>query len=177
VGLFDKAKPDHLTGTALLQRITRPKDPSGLYYRVRMTLEVHLDDRPPYTADTVTFAPHHKLPVAGTWLPVLVDPRKPDRIRVAWDDVTATGAEAPLPPEGAAAAIPPPAAPPAPAAAPVVPLAVEAVAPAPPVEEAAEAAGPDGLVSQLERLARLRDTGALTDAEYATAKQRLLDGG
>jgi hypothetical protein len=80
-----------------------------------------------------------------------------------------------VPPEGAAA-VPATTAAPAPAA--VVPLAVEAAASAPPVEErAAEAAGPDGLVSQLERLARLRDTGALTDAEYATAKQRLLDGG
>jgi long-chain acyl-CoA synthetase len=46
---------------------------------------------------------------------------------------------------------------------------------APTPEPVGEAVAPEGdLISGLERLARLRDTGALTDAEFQVAKARLL---
>ena len=38
-------------------------------------------------------------------------------------------------------------------------------------------AGDDDRIAQLERLAKLRDTGALTQAEFETEKARLLGGG
>ncbi len=44
-------------------------------------------------------------------------------------------------------------------------------------EHAAGTASTDDTISRLERLAKLRDSGALTDAEYAAAKAKLLGGG
>lgn len=37
-------------------------------------------------------------------------------------------------------------------------------------------AGGDDLIAELERLAKLRDSGALTDAEFEQQKARVLDG-
>jgi hypothetical protein len=68
--------------------------------------------------------------------------------------------------QGATAA-PPPAAAPAPAAAP--PAAPPAAAPAP----AAPAGGNDP-VAQLQQLAQLHQSGALSDEEFAQAKSRIL---
>lgn len=56
------------------------------------------------------------------------------------------------------------------AAAPVAP-----VAPAPaPAQPAPAPASTDELIGQLERLGKLRDSGVLTDAEFAAQKARLL---
>lgn len=41
--------------------------------------------------------------------------------------------------------------------------------------EAAPAVNTDDLINQLERLGKLRDSGVLTDAEFAAQKARLLD--
>ena len=51
-------------------------------------------------------------------------------------------------------------------------------APAPPPPPSVRAAQPagDDLVSRLETLARLRDTGALSEEEFQAAKGRLLQG-
>jgi hypothetical protein len=66
----------------------------------------------------------------------------------------------------------PPVAPPvAPVAPPVAPPIAQPVAP--PVAPVAESEGFD-LVSALSRLAQLRDSGVLTEAEFQTAKGRLL---
>lgn len=50
--------------------------------------------------------------------------------------------------------------------------AAEPVAPAPASTPAS--ASTDELISQLERLGKLRDSGVLTDAEFAAQKARLL---
>lgn len=44
-------------------------------------------------------------------------------------------------------------------------------------EHVGAAAGADALLDRLERLAALRDSGALTDDEFEAQKRRLLDGG
>nr|WP_280726226.1 SHOCT domain-containing protein [Kitasatospora sp. MAA4] len=56
------------------------------------------------------------------------------------------------------------------------PVAPAPVAPAPVAPPAAEAAPPldDQALSALERLARLRDQGVLSESEFAAAKQRVL---
>ena len=52
-------------------------------------------------------------------------------------------------------------------------MAQQAQAAPPPVAPAPAAGGPD-LMAQLQQLAQLKDAGALTDAEYAAAKAKLL---
>jgi hypothetical protein len=47
-------------------------------------------------------------------------------------------------------------------------------APAQPVYQAAAPSGTDNRVSELQELAKLRDNGVLTDAEFESEKQRLL---
>jgi hypothetical protein len=46
--------------------------------------------------------------------------------------------------------------------------------PVPPTSPAAAPSGADDRVSQLQELAKLRDNGVLTDAEFESEKQRLL---
>lgn len=50
----------------------------------------------------------------------------------------------------------------------------EAVAAEPPPPPAPASTGTDDLVAKLTDLARLRDSGALTDAEFETAKGKIL---
>jgi len=52
-------------------------------------------------------------------------------------------------------------------------MAMQAQAAPPPPAPAPAAAGPD-LMEQLQKLAQLKDAGALTDDEYAAAKAKLL---
>lgn len=46
--------------------------------------------------------------------------------------------------------------------------------PPPPAPAAPASGGADDMLEALERLGRLRDSGVLTDAEFATQKQRIL---
>ncbi|WJJ09790.1 SHOCT domain-containing protein [Prescottella equi] len=63
------------------------------------------------------------------------------------------------------------------AAAPVpAPPAAPAAPPAPPVPASLPAGDADALISALERLAALLDSGILTDAEFQAQKARLLAG-
>jgi hypothetical protein len=50
------------------------------------------------------------------------------------------------------------------------------VVPEQPGAGASDAGGGDDRLAQLERLAKLRDSGALTETEFQTEKARLLSG-
>jgi hypothetical protein len=59
-------------------------------------------------------------------------------------------------------------------AAPQQQAAAQAAPPAPPPAPAPAAAGPDNRIAELEKLARLRDSGVLNDDEFAAEKARIL---
>ena len=47
----------------------------------------------------------------------------------------------------------------------------------PPAPDPGTAAGSDTTVAQLQQLTQLHESGALTDEEFTSAKQKLLSGG
>ena len=86
-------------------------------------------------------------PAPGAVLPILVDPDNPASYRILWEEVTPAKEAARARAESIAAL-----------------RRGEAVdAPA------------DDTISRLERLAALRDSGAITDAEFAAQKAKILD--
>lgn len=85
MGLFNRIK-DPVRGTA--QVIAASQMPRATSGNCRMTLVVQAGDLVPFSVE------HHdhmvstdKWPVAGEVLPVTVDRRKPERLRVEWDEV------------------------------------------------------------------------------------------
>ncbi len=122
-------------------------------FNLDIDLEVYVDGRAPYRVANQYIVPASAPIGQGVRLPVRVDPSDPAKIAIDWDHV-AQG-----PPRGE-------------------------VRPAGAPEPSTPAQAPDGgvatppgggdWVAQLERLAALRDSGALTDAEFEQQKARLL---
>ena len=84
-------------------------------------------------------------------LPIKVDPDDPAKIAIDWDSAPTGPARGEVRPAGGSAAPP---------------------APAP----SGGSSGGGDTVAELERLAKLRDSGALTDAEFEQQKARVLGG-
>ena len=129
----------------------------GVYQNCRMQLVVSADGVPATPVELHELVHNQRWPMPGTALPVTVDRADPSRVKVEWDQVqssrdrSAAQAEAIAAQMRARAAQPPP-------------------APAPPAPD------PDAaLADRLAKLAELHASGALTDAEFAAAKAKLLD--
>ena len=121
------------------------------WFNLDIDLEVHVSGREAYRVTNQYMVPASATLGPGVTLPVKVDPNDPAKIAIDWDSA-ATG----------------------PARGEVRPAGGGADAPAPAPQRAALGGG--DTVAELERLAKLRDSGALTDAEFEQQKARILGG-
>jgi hypothetical protein len=194
MGLFNRIK-DPVEGTAQVAGCTAYSG-EGVYQNIRMNLVVQALGVEPFTLEHKCLVHAQKWPSPGQMLPVVFDRQRHQRLKIKWDevaegrDVSRERAEAMRDAlaggaAGEVAGMP---------GAQVIDLrgdpnrdailrSLEAatgqdldgdgriggVAPATPPGDS------DGdRLAQLERLARLRDSGALTDEEFAAEKRRLL---
>jgi hypothetical protein len=118
------------------------------WFNLDIDMEVHVSGRQPYRVNNQYMVPAGASLGQGVTLPIKVDPDDPAKIAIDWD----SAGQAPQRGE-------------------VRPVGGQGFAPAP----ATGSGGGDNL-AELERLAKLRDSGALTDAEFEQQKARLLGG-
>lgn len=116
------------------------------WFNMDIELEVHVSGRQPYRVSNDYLVPASASIGAGVTLPIKVDPNDPAKIAIDWE----RAAQAPARGE-------------------VRPVAGAGFSPAP-----AQSADGGDSVAELERLAKLRDSGALTDAEFEAQKAKIL---
>jgi hypothetical protein len=118
------------------------------WFNLDMDLEVSIPGRQAYRVANSYMVPASATLGQGVSLPVKVDPNDSSKIAIDWDSAP----QAPQPGE-------------------VRPVAGSGgFAPAP----APSSGGGGDQIAELERLAKLRDSGALTDAEFAQQKAKIL---
>jgi len=118
------------------------------WFNLDIDLEVHVSGRQPYRVNNTYMVPAGATIGQGVTLPIKVDTNDPARIAIDWDASQRAPARGEVRPAGGSGFTPPPAPAPAPS-------------------------GSDH-IAELERLAKLRDSGALTDAEFEQEKARIL---
>jgi hypothetical protein len=118
------------------------------WFNLDIDMEVHVSGRQPYRVNNQYMVPAGATLGPGVTLPIKVDPNDPAKIAIDWDSAGQ-----------------------APQRGQVRPVGGQGFAPAP----VAESGGDDHL-AELERLAKLHDSGALTDAEFEQQKAKLLGG-
>jgi hypothetical protein len=116
------------------------------WFNLDIDLEVHVNGRKPYRVNNTYMVPAGATIGQGVTLPIKVDPNDPSKIGIDWDTAQRAPGRGEVRPVGGSGFTP---------------------APAP------EPCGGDH-IAQLERLAKLRDSGALTDAEFEQQKARIL---
>jgi hypothetical protein len=119
------------------------------WFNLDIDMEIHVSGRQAYRVNNEYMVPASATLGAGVTLPVKVDPNDPAKIAIDWD----SAAKPPAPGE-------------------IRPVGDSGFAPAP--VPAADSGG--DTVAELERLAKLRDSGALTDAEFEQQKAKILGG-
>lgn len=119
-------------------------------FNLDMDLEVHVSGRQPYRVANQYIVPASATLGQGVKLPVKVDPNDPAKLAIDWANA-ATG----------------------PARGEVRPAGDSGFSAVPPAAPASTSGGGDS-VAELERLAKLRDSGALTDAEFEQQKAKIL---
>jgi Short C-terminal domain len=134
-------------GTATIVGMGTPAR-GAQWFNLDLDLEVHVSGRQAYRVANQYMVPATATLGPGVSLPVKVDQNDPSKIAIDWD-----------------------ASPQGPAQGEVRPVAGSGgFAPAP----APAGAGSGDHLDELERLAKLRDSGALTDAEFEQQKARIL---
>jgi Short C-terminal domain len=118
------------------------------WFNMDIDLEVHVSGRRPYRVNNMYMVPAGATIGEGVTLPIRVDPDDPSKIAIDWESAQS-----------------------APARGEVRPADDSGFVPAPAPEPSSE--GGDQ-IAQLERLAKLRDSGALTDAEFEQQKAKIL---
>jgi Short C-terminal domain len=194
---FDKFKnfwnmdiKDGLRGKAVVQATSMPPD-SSTAHNVSLWLDVSVEGWEPYRTQHHCMVKRDKHPQPGETLPVVVDRENKERIDIQWDEVKTVDE---IMREGS---------PIVPAGQPQVinlsgaglsgdlneqiqqamQIAQQAMQQAPAgatPTDAPPATSPNMVevrLAQLERLASLRDAGALSDAEYEAEKVKVLSGG
>jgi Short C-terminal domain len=182
---------DPVDGTAQVVASTQPPD-SATSSNVNLNLVVQAEGIEATSVELSCIAPTKKWPFPGTTLPVTVDRADPERVKVRWDDVPDHDQTAKQQADALAAQMNHGA-----GVAPGVTGAgggdvnqiVEALKQAYPDAQvnvqggdASALAGATGAtsggghdhVAQLERLAKLKESGALTDAEFEREKAKIL---
>jgi Short C-terminal domain len=157
-------------------------DRGGTSFNLPMTLQVHVEGRTPYEVEDQWMVKAKDTVALDGWIPVRVDPDEPDRVAIDWDGVRANYEQEKAARREALAS--------------GQPAGIDAGALAQ-AEQALSAMGitvnlsdavvtswegtpqpdADDTISKLERLAALHASGALTDAEFADQKRRILDPG
>jgi hypothetical protein len=170
---------DPVDGTAQVVGASMPPD-SGTSSNISMTLVVQAEGVPATSIEHSCLAPMKKWPSPGETLPVTFDRADPERLKVRWDDVLEGGDVAKAQADALAAQLNQ-----AGGAGGNVEDIVAALQQAMPgsqvnVAGAGAAAAAGGAapaadpVAQLERLAKLKESGALTEAEFEREKARIL---
>jgi hypothetical protein len=118
------------------------------WFNLDIDMEVHVSGRQPYRVNNQYMVPAGATLGPGVTLPIKVDPNDPAKIAIDWEAAQQAPAHGEVRPVGGSGFTPAP-------------------APAP------SGAGGDH-VAELERLAKLRDSGALTDAEFEQQKAKIL---
>ncbi len=172
---------DPVDGTAQVVGSTQPPD-NATSSNVNLNLVVQAEGVPATSVELSCIAPAKKWPWPGTTLPVTIDRADPTRVRVRWDDVPEAGDVAQQQAEALAAQLNQ-GSPQAVAGGADVSGIVDAIQQAMPGaqvnvggtgEQGAPPAAADDHVGQLERLAKLRDSGALSEQEFEREKARIL---
>ena len=167
----------------------------GIYQNCKMQLVIQTDGVPATAVSFHGLVHNKRWPSPGMTLPVTVDRANPQEFKIEWDDVQDSGDRARSSAEQMAAAMRGDAS--AGGGAQVINLSggdlsqlsdeqknklrmlgmlpPEATEPAPGASAAGEDDQIDDRLEQLERLAKLRDSGALTDAEFEAQKKQILD--
>ncbi len=135
-----------IAGTATIVGMGTPAR-GAQQYNLDLDLEVHVSGRAPYRVANQYIVPASAPLGPGVTLPVKVDPNDQAKIAIDWNSVATGPARGEVRPAGGG----------------------ESVTPAP----APSGDGGDS-VAELERLAKLRDSGALTDAEFEQQKAKIL---
>jgi hypothetical protein len=123
-----------------------PLERGAQWFNLDIDLEVHVRGRQPYRVNNEYMVPAGATIGQGVTLPVKVDPNDPSRIAIDWESAQRAPQRGEVRPVGGSGFSP---------------------APAPP-------AGGGDHVAELERVAKLRDSGALTDAEFEQQKAKIL---
>ena len=175
---------DPVDGTAQVVGSTHPPESAGSG-NVNLNLVVQAEGIPATPVELDCMAPTSKWPYPGETLPVTIDRDDPTKVKVRWDDVPKHGDAAEQQAQALAAQMN------AGGGAQVIPGGgdvneiVEALQQAMPGAQinvegggmpaaASPPAGEDDRVAQLERLAKLKDSGALTEQEFEREKARIL---
>jgi putative oligomerization/nucleic acid binding protein len=116
------------------------------WFNMDIELEVHVSGRQPYRVNNDYLVPASASIGPGVTLPIKVDPNDPSKVAIDWDAAQR-----------------------APGHGEVRPVGDSGFAPAP-----ASSPGGEDHIAELERLAKLRDSGALTDAEFEQQKAKIL---
>ena len=119
-------------------------------FNLDIELEVHVSGRQPYRVNNQYMVPNGATIGQGVTLPIRVDPDDPAKIAIDWESAAAKPARGEVRPVGGSGFSPAPASSPG-------------------------GSGGDS-VAELERLAKLRDSGALTEAEFEQQKAKILGG-
>jgi hypothetical protein len=117
------------------------------WFNLDIDLEVHVSGRRPYRVNNMYMVPAGATLGQGVTLPIKVDPNDPSKIAIDWESAQGAPQRGEVRPVGDSGFV---------------------SAPASPQER-----GGDHL-AELERLAKLRDSGALTDAEFEQQKAKIL---
>jgi hypothetical protein len=115
------------------------------WFNMDIDMEVHVSGRQPYRVNNMYMVPATATIGQGVTLPIKVDPNDPAKIAIDWDSAQKPPARGEVRPTGG-----------------------DGFAPAP-----AQSGGGTDHVAELERLL-LRDSGALTDAEFERQKAKIL---
>jgi hypothetical protein len=129
------------------------------WFNLQIDLEVHVSGREPYRVNKQYLVPATAQLGQGVTLPIKVDPNDQAGIAIDWDQAPKPPADGEIRPGGGGEKVASRTAGPA------------GGAPAPP---APTPSGGVDTVAQLEKLAKLRDSGALTDAEFEQQKAKIL---
>lgn len=117
------------------------------WFNMDIDMEIHVSGRQPYRVNNMYMVPAGATIGQGVTLPVKVDPSDPAKVAIDWDSALSAPQRGEVRPVGGSGFGP---------------------APSPSSD-----GGGDHL-AELERLAKLRDSGALTDAEFEQQKAKLL---
>jgi Short C-terminal domain len=116
------------------------------WFNLDIDLEVHVSGRRPYRVNNMYLVPAGATIGQGVTLPIKVDPNDPSKIAIDWDGAQRAPGHGEVRPVGDSGFTPVP----------------------------APSAGGEDHIAELERLAKLRDSGALTDAEFEQQKAKIL---
>jgi hypothetical protein len=116
------------------------------WFNMDIDMEIHVSGRQPYRVNNMYMVPAGATIGQGVTLPVKVDPNDPAKIAIDWDGAQRAPQRGEVRPAGGSGFTPAPAA----------------------------SSGGGDHVAEIERLAKLRDSGALTDAEFEQQKAKIL---